>query len=82
MFEWLIEKIVLAVGFVVLFAFVVSFKTFFVVPIAVIAGCYLAARLWIKKRVYQILVVGLPVLYFVGGFIISIFIMLWMITPF
>ena len=79
---WLIEKIILVFGSIALSSFLLGAYTYWIVPImAMFAVCYLAI-FKIKNRLAKILIVLLPGLYFVGGVIISIFLMLWMLTPF
>jgi len=81
LFEWLIEKIIVALGCVALSAAIVSIYTYFVLPIVTWLGALAIVEVTHIKRRWKILIFAIPTLYFGGGLIMSFLLMIWMGLP-
>ena len=81
MLEWLLQKIIIALGYVALSAFIVSIYTHFILPIVTLLAALAIVEVTHIKRRWKILIFTIPTIYFVGGFIIAYFIMIWMGLP-
>ena len=79
MFEWLIEKIFVALGSIAISSFLVSIGTFMIIPVVTMfVAVFVATSNKIKNRAVKILIVLLPALYFASGIVGFFLFGMWM----